>query len=1077
MDRNPPETEGILATKPNGQRNNIQPIGTHRSTRKSTGNPESKENSITSDIDVASRAIPRPTHTNIPKHRQSDSLITQPIVSPSPNTRVDRSTAVLGISRSQKDTRIPRPKTTGPITNDHSQTIPENREQSSISPMRQPMDFKAAFNRAREQTDVDLRQAFNMANTEFNDFQGIDGSPSPAPRSFRRESRMTNRPGNGASTEHDDLKKQLAQFDRTHQLGSGGGPLNGLFDKNRVGTKVPRAGRAWTGQATDDNQGDGAGGGIQNVPTTNPVTQANAKATGRSLLATSPHLGRIGADVPIPTIESEANGDAQTSRDYEQSMFSPEKNMNWHLDADFTAGDLQISASPRVTLTKPSSDSGHKSDAADQAGTGTPAHRRTNDRLRQIKQREVDAARTTFAEDMSANKMTNNRLDEIRAREMEALSRRAVASSRLDEIRIRNSEPRSESPENRKVLHKTPPKEEKARPNSQPTIASEHISDIGPRGEPIRDTPVVVYKSTGERPLGESKREALAKSDSHDLLRRLARATSLSPGDKAEKEEPPKVNANDNFAPAKSPEKQMSKVQHSEMRNLNRSLSTREERRLRNLEIKNPRDRPTVGFADLIRVPSDDSIQGKRPSKPNSEIDPTDRIEAELNLFAPLDNYSERGSNRAPSPVQSEPADEETPRPVKVDPLTLPTPRVTGAYVETPATVRVKEEGSRPKPPEIPAVAPDPKASSLKPNLPPTKHSLGSTTTDRARSLRRSSSRSSSVPAASRRARSSSRRRRPLINTAKPPTVREDILAILRANDIDDSTLENLDSILADREVKDQELKQMVNDSVLKVEGDLDMKFSEMTDRERELEAYDRMSRSLKTGLLGIRSAKKGIERLEDKVIHHDRKDEQLRPRTTTKKEHVQEPPPSPIETDSIPVYLPRLYRRHPKFKLTPWGIFAILALIWYALESTFSSLYAGPDYACIPNVPCDWSPNEPYFPYTMPFMLDEWVTGGKGRALTLRVGEEVGDILAEVSDWATNTDFTLSDPRYMNVWQRKRHLRRLRKHGLVPKWTPPDGYRLRYPDWQAAKKAKEMAQDLGLDEEDETMSVDEVLR
>ncbi|KAI3332068.1 hypothetical protein HD806DRAFT_179865 [Xylariaceae sp. AK1471] len=1090
MDRSPPETEGVLTAKPNGRRNTVQPFGNRRPSRKSSGNPESKENSITSDVDVAARTIPRPTY------RQSDSLIARSSVSPSPSSRVDRSTTIFGTPRHSRDTRIPRPKTTVPVTNKHPQDITRKQDQSPESPMRQPMSLNAAFKRAQEQTaaeansdsdnTVDLRQAFNMANAEFNDIQGIDGSPSPAPRSFRRELYNTAPSKNGVGRKDNDLNKHLQQFDRNHQLASDGGPLNGLFRKNHVGSKVSETGRALAKKVSDSSLGSSLGGSPErqrpDVRTASPKKQENIKldrtSAGR-VPVVGTHTGGVDADIPVPSIEYEfASGD-QPSPDFQPANLSPEKSMNWHLDADFTAGDLQFSASPRVTIGKPRSDSRNKSDDG-HAPNSTPAYRRSNDRLSQIQKREAEAARTTFPEDTSASKQMNHKLDEIRAREMEALSRRAVASSRLDEIRIRNSEPRSESPETRKDPEMKSSTEESAGFKAELRDALKHYPDLESRGEPIHDTPVVVFRNLSDRTLedgnqdrgkqNEDKREALSRSDSHDLLRRLARATSSSPGEQSGRTEQAKT--------APSPEKPIIK-QLSEACNLNRSPLPQEERRARNLEVKNSRDRLTVGFADLMRIPSSDSIQEKRTSKPTSEVDPTDRIEAELNLFAPMDNYSEKGSIRAPSPIPSEPIDEETPRPVKINPLTQPTPRVTGAYVDTPATVRVKGKEADFETTDIPALAPEvvPTAQSRNPSLSPTKRFMNPSATGRAKSLRRLGPRSSSVPTASRRGKSSSRRQRPLTNTARPPTVREDILAILRANDIDDSTLENLDSILADREVDDHDLKQMVNDSVLKVEDDLDMKFSEMTDRERELEAYDRMSKSLKTGLLGIRSAKKGIERLEDKVIHNDRKDERLHPGTVPSTKPVPQSSRSPDEAAPVLIPVPRLFRKDPKFKLTRFGTFAICAIIWYALELAFCFLYAGPEYACTPNIPCDWSPNEPYFPYTMPFMLDEWATGGKGRAFAWWVGEEVGDAWADVSDWATNTDFTLSDQRYMDVWQRKRHIRRLRKHELIPKWTAPPGYKARYPEWQAAKAAKDAAQDLGLDEEDETMSADEIVR
>ncbi|KAI1755187.1 hypothetical protein F4782DRAFT_490405 [Xylaria castorea] len=1092
MERNSPETGGVLTTKPNGRKNNTQPFGSRRLSRKSSGNPESKENSIASDTDGRTRAIPRPTHSNIPRHHHSESLIEPRLASPSqsPSVRVDRSAAIFGTPRHSQNTRIPRPAIAGSISDSQYREIPKARDRSPnqssdpSSPMRQPMDLRAAFKRAQEQTaaeentdsdnTIDLQQAFHMANAEFNAIRGIDGSPSPAPRSFRREFKSIIPPKDGSGTNKNNLSMHLERFDRNHQLTGRNGPLTGLFTKHDDEPTASETGRTSAERTSASSLDDKPAGRRLDVQATSPKSQektnGNAALAGR-LPAASAISGRVGADVPVPSIESEHDSDDEPSLNFQPTAISPEKSMNWHLDADFTAGDLQFSDSPRITIRKPSSDMTHQ--------TGLLVSRRSNDRLDWIHQREVEAARI-FPENMPVVKQMNNRLDEIRVREMEASSRRAVALSCLDEIRIRNSEPRSESPEAHDDIHEKPLEEGVVHLDNERKDMLKPSSDIESRGEPIHDTPVVIFKNSTDRTLGagdrnrthesDDKRGVLSRSDSHDLLRRLARATSSSPKENLKETEQGKGN----HLIDKNDTKQL-----SETRNLTRSSLPQEKGRARNLDVKNSKERLTVGFADLIRIPSSDSIEEKRTSMPTSEVDPTDRITAELNLFAPLDNYSEKGSIRAPSPVPSEPMNEETPRPPKIDPLTQPTPRVIGAYVDTPATVRVKGEEGHAKTAAQPSPAQELAVTTRRPtsNLSPTKRIMNPGTTGQARSLKRSGTRSSSVPMASRRSRSSSRRRRPLINTAKPPTVREDIIAILRSNNIDDSTLENLDSILADQEVGDQELKRMVNDTVLKVEGDLDVKFSEVSDRERELEAYDRMSKSLQTGLLGIRSAKKGIERLEDKVTHKGTKDDQTHSKAVSSAQPLAQPSISPNEAAPVFISVPRLYRTNPKVKLTRLGIATICAIIWYALECTFCYLYAGPDYICTPTIPCDWSPNEPYFPYTMPFMLDEWATGGKGRAAALKVGEEVGDILAEISDWATNTDFTQSDERYMDVWQRKRHKRRLRKHALIPKWTEPLGYKARFPEWQAAKAAKESAQELGLDEEDETMSADEIIR
>ncbi|KAI1825997.1 hypothetical protein F4861DRAFT_499798 [Xylaria intraflava] len=1056
MDRNRPEAEGFLTTKANGRKNNTQPFGDRHPSNKALGD-DFKENNIASGTDGGARTIPRlTTHTTIQNLENRRA-------SPGPGIGVDHSTAVFGTPRDPRSTRIPRPKTTAPVIDNHHQGSPKRQSllldqaPDISSPMRQPMDFKAAFKRAQEQdaaetksdsdNTVDLQQAFNLASVEFNANRGIDGSPSPAPRPMRRESKNDTPSSNRRGAKANDLSKHLERFDRNHQLGSGLAPSGGLFSKNHAVPRALEARRSLRTKSNGNGLGDSPGSQMIDTQSASPRERGSverSRALAKRLSAVNSHLGNLTVNGPVLPIESEHANDDRSSPDFNPADLSPEKSMNWHLDADFTASDLQFSESPRITINKPDFDPSHR--------TGMSAIRRGNDRLSMIRQREAEAARIALPADTPATAQTNHRLDEVRFREMEAESRRAVASSRLDEIRIRNSEPRNELSQQHMDSSKKPLGGGSSGINAKPPNAPPSSSDPEPRAESIRDGSVMV-KNQNDMTFGiserdrsqdnEDKRDRLSRSDSHDLLRRLARVTGSSPREKSKRTEQVKDIPSTEMADAKLPE----------TRGIDYSPLSQEKRGVWNLGVKHSKDRPAVGFATLMKTSSSESLEAKRASKPTSEADPVDRIEAELNLFAPLDSYSEKGSIRAPSPV-SEFTDEETPRPPKIDPLTQPTPRISGAYVDTPATVRTKEEQG------LVALEQAKTARGRNHSLSPTKRATNLGVTSQTRVSKRAGPRSSSAPTASRRSKSSSRLRRPLVNTAKPPSVREDILTILRANNIDDSTLENLDSILADREV--------VKDTLLKVGS------SEGSDRERELEAYDRMRKSLQTGLLGIRSAKEGIERLEDKVTHNRGKREESQPRdlSTIK-------PQSPSTSDeSAPllISLPRLYRRNPKFKLTGLGIFIVWAFIWYALESTFSFLYAGPEYICTPSIPCDWSPNDPYFPYTMPFMLDEWATGGKGRALALTIGEEVGDMFAEAMDWVTNTDFSKSDELYMDAWQRKRHRRRLRKHGLIPEWKEPPGYQSIFPAWQAEKAARELAQELGLDTEDETMSVDEIV-
>ncbi|CAJ2513182.1 Uu.00g013010.m01.CDS01 [Anthostomella pinea] len=1106
MDRDSPKDPGVRTAKPNGRKNAVQPFGpgTRRPARK---------NSIASatDAGAATNTRPRIARPNTHQSRQSESFASRPNPSYSLNRSISNSTT-FGASRdptSPRDTRIPRPKTTAPIAN-HPSTSSQH-SQSPSSPMRQPMDLTAAFRRAMEQEaeehndsddTVSSRQSFNLASARVNGTRGVDGSPSPAPRTYRRDSHLTFPRRTTGNRRDSDLGRHLQQFDQHHQLNGGNGPLNGLFTKNRIGPKVSETGHALAKKASDSS----LRGSPSSRPTSHrgrsPNKHENAKAMGTSESPASDRAGqeRAAEDIPVPSIEYQSASDDRSSPSPRPTHPSPEKSHNWHLDADFTAGDLQISASPRVRLVETKADpNGESTDPVNSPAPGTPSYRRSNTRLQQIREREVEAAKASFPEDESSLRKEsplrvrkNTRLDELRAREMEAVSRRAVASSRLDEIRIKNFEARSKSPEVQRPAGKENVESGPVQvpPQSESLAIPKNNSDPNLRGEAITGTPITVFRNLNNKDDDASSRlkeggvlkvqdddksGPLPRNDSHELLRRLARATSSSPpGEKGEETEKPEEHTTTVELPLKPV---------SDERDSSRPRLTREERRSRNLEVKGSRERPTVGFVGLRRVLSSDSTREKRASLANSEADPTDRIEAEMDLFALADNYSEKGSVRAPSPDPSEPMEEETPRPTRIDPMTLPTPRVTGAYVKTPATVRVKEETRLSKDQEelsgcLPVLSPEiiPVARNRDSSRSPIKQPINNPARDRAKASGSSLPRSSSVPATRRRARSSSRHRRhPPINTAKPPTVRDDIRAILRTNQIDDSTLEDFDSILASQETDDKELRQMIDETLLKVEDNLAA--PEITDRERELDAYDRMSKSLKTGLLGIRSAKKGIERLEDKVTHTEPKDNQvLADPDIPSTKFTAHATPMSTERAAFMITIPPLYRRTPRFRLTTFGLLTLLLAVWYALESAFSFLYAGPQYECTPRVPCDWSPNEPYFPYTMPFMLDEWTTGGKGRAMTWRIGEEVGDVVAEISDWVTNTDFTQFDQTYMNVWERKRQRRRLRKHGLVPKWVEPPGYQSQYLQWHSAKVAREPAEEYGYDFDYESMGADEVI-
>lgn len=675
-----------------------------------------------------------------------------------------------------------------------------------------------------------------------------------------------------------------------------------------------------------------------------------------------------------------------------------------------------------------------------------------NDRLDQLRERVLnqekkekkEAAATLEAPKPFVIKRTNTKLDEIKAREDALNSKSAIARAKMEEIKAKNA---AWVPPAWCADRYDDYNDENLRGgslNSETARSARICPSI-----PIRGTPVTVFRNNSYDEWAEwdrqenekasirefsTKSEPLSGEAEFDLLRRLAQATSNSPPASESADAPDAPPLDEDGDTSQQP-------------------SMPDNKRPEKLEAKNSKARLTVGFAVLPKNLSSDSLAQKI-----SDSDPTDRIEAEMNLFAPQDNYSEKGSTRAPSPDPSEssepnnnPAEtmteiveeiaEETPRPKRtVDTLTQPTPRITGAYVETPATVKVERREDSPD-----------QATKAQVVV--------------------------KVEDAGRRSRPKILRRHgPLSNTAKIPSVKEDLCTILRQHRIDDSTLDNFDEFL-DNDFEHEELEKMVTDTVTKLEKEFDS--LGLDDREREQQTWDRMSKSLKTGLLNIRSAKQGIERLEDKVAHSEHKASTPKP-VTDSGPSVSSTYPLTVSDNGICITLPPLYRHQPHFRLTPFGILTFLLATWYIIESAFCFLYVMPSDACAPYL-CDWSPHEPYFPYAAPFMIDEWTTGGQGRDWAWWLGDEIGDVWADMSDWVTGHDFTKDNQLYMDAWQRKRQKRRLRKKGLNWKWVEPPGMKEQVQKWKeeaAARERMEKLMEEGRDEgdENESMSADEEL-
>ncbi|KAK3383916.1 hypothetical protein B0T24DRAFT_606689 [Lasiosphaeria ovina] len=787
---------------------------------------------------------------------------------------------------------------------------------------------------------------------------------------------------------------------------------------------------------------------------------------------------------------------------------SPEKSFAWQAEADFTASDLQVSNSPPVVAGRSNTRideirvleaevNGELSEDADP--------RPRNTRIDEIRALEVEAASKFPDEPLETDEDTdsiraknsgdgedkllrtrhvgraNAKSDDLRAREIESLTKRALATARLDEIRERNTDStsRSSSPDivrksSKEPLRNFSPASDRGRPGAGREHVAKAIShdvrkavkvvtgDDG--GRPVLDVEAGKHQesSDGSKPTRGSSH---SRDDSRDILRRLALATSTSP----------------------APELRIPKLDTNFIARDGEGRVTTKQKKA---DCAKGDVKPTVGFAGFKRDSSVDSSSDKRSNFAHSDSDPTERIEGEMKLFAPLENHSERGSLRAPSPApeQGETTDD-TPRPTKPDPLTQPTPRVTGAFIETPTSVKIERFE------ESPAAGSsntgtlgsgvdregagysastgdgglDVQLRGRRVNVSPRQPEHAFSATDD-----RVLGRQSSALNVHRRAKSVPRTRSALVNSARPPTVKDDLLEIQKANQFEDSTLDDIADLT---EFLDQRPRKL--EALESRRPGYDGAAREFLGMEKELAAYDRMSKTLKTGILGIRTAKKGIERLEDKVSHADTKD-------IVHGAHGNSSIMCPVchghlatevSGSYIRLPLPRLWSRDPRFRFTLSGLLVFLLSLWYIAESSVCFLYCKPLY-CYPGKPCDWSPDDPLWGYSIPVKLDQWVTGGRAREFANRVGPDVADWLADVWDVAIGSDITQVDTSYYTWDQKRQHRRRLLKKGLVRPFVERPEDKAKFGAWRAARLLMERvdsAREMGYSvDEDESIAGDE---
>ncbi|KAH6990198.1 hypothetical protein EDB80DRAFT_816291, partial [Ilyonectria destructans] len=1001
---------------------------------------------------------------------------------------------------------------------------------------------------------LSLSEAFSRAAMEYEEESDqshvMDASPSPAPRVARaKREEEDKRMRKILGQDHLDTKAPNRPFSRASLATSTLGEARvspekhdsprrrSLYGKSRIGlgprepAHDPISPRVNVTKPNDQAED----------PPQDPISRLRPEPRSLKHIPSKDDLtnqGRIPAlvpgieDLPWPSIENRQHQqDPAPPTPFNTENASPEKSFAWQVDQDFTAGDLQISDSPRIKMgARPFADrikfdEGSEIDINSRTRVATPGSRNTkldeirsrevkvgsniplespqkrqpNTKIEEIRQREAQAEHQIPIPDRSLPRPRNTKLNEIRQREINGIPNRALAKARLDEIREQNSNSRSLSPEEYRPLSARTARETTSTADRETKVPIRPMSAFEIGGQRIPDTPVTIFKAREPKyhaPVEERgepnkandaadvARPELSNShkrgDSRDLLRRLARAASSSPAPETEARRPASP------LPSDKPVTQDSDFTSA----IPRRTSENGPRHTQHQRKDNETSKPTVGFTGIPRTRSTDSVKSKRSSM-QSELDPTDRIEAEMKLFALGDNQSEKGSIRAPSPLPDSEDEKEdveaTPRAPKPDPLTMPTPKIMGAYVETPATVKVEKIEVKDNKPREETRVSRPKSSAWARDK-KTDHAWESRdqdTTSDPGTDEKSAPTAMSSGVRRRRTRSLPRRRGPLRNSAKPPTVKDDLMQLQRSHQIEDSTLDDLEEILLGRKAPTPKMEALLNDLSdqpsldddfdfnLELDTKLNTKSNKINPRDPDhsdgdLATFTRMSKSLQTGLMGIQTAKKGIERLESQVLHETKSAEKLDTHThdhehcTGCTTHVG---PTTVSYVPLALPLPSLYRRKPSFRFTFLGIIVLLFSLWYAAESAMCAAYCRPT-AC-GNTPCVWSFDDPTFGTALPVKLDQWATGGHGRVLMDTLMEEVNDWSADLADMYYGREITEIDLDALSFEQKRQHRRRLHKKGLLKPRSEQPEHQAKWDAWRQARQAKERvreAREMGYD-------------
>lgn len=328
------------------------------------------------------------------------------------------------------------------------------------------------------------------------------------------------------------------------------------FSKARIGDKVGLTIENLQRKGSNDSLGSAFSAGSLSNRGSDPSVNV-PKAWGRKAKPGRDWLSRINSR------SGKLTGDVPKRHSSGDQIIAENQKREWAEPID-----EWIATAAEVPL--PSVEGSSQTDLSSQGSTPTTAVQRSTslDRRKQWEVNDNDFTGRSFqVSDSPPIRIPSGTLDRIREREIESIEKRAVTTSRLGELR-KSSTRRSVGAEEAQGDNSDGLSEVslQGQASGKSTLQSEQLdpdqnntpeTTSNDRGEAIPDTPIVIYRADSngivsssvksarqpELKAQKSRRPSHGRKDSHDLLKRLAKATSESPSPARQSNEPDQASS------------------------------------------------------------------------------------------------------------------------------------------------------------------------------------------------------------------------------------------------------------------------------------------------------------------------------------------------------------------------------------------------------------------------------------------------------------------------------------------------------------------------------------------------------